>query len=111
MVGVDCHIGSQLTETAPFVDALASPGRAWSARSTPTAARSRYLDVGGGLGITYGDETPPTPAEYARRARRARRAPARPIHADLRAGPVLVGNAGVLLTRVLYRKQTASSDF
>src|SRR5207245_4196518 len=93
VVGIDCHIGSQLTEVKPFVDALARV-RELAGRLVADGVRLRYLDCGGGLGITYEDETPPTPAEYAA----AIKAGLRGLDCTLvlEPGRAVVGNAGVL---------------
>ncbi len=107
-VGVDCHIGSQITRTGPFKAALTKMGGLYKALRAQ-GHELRYLDVGGGLGITYTDETPPTPADYARTILGA--------VADTGAtlvfepGRSIVGNAGVLLTRVLFRKKTEARHF
>jgi len=108
VVGIDCHIGSQLTEVTPFVDALARV-RELAGRLVADGFGLRYLDFGGGLGITYKDETPPTPAEYAA----AITAGLRGLDCTLvlEPGRAVVGNAGVLLTRVLYRKDTPAKHF
>jgi diaminopimelate decarboxylase len=102
VVGVDCHIGSQLTSLTPFVDALARV-RALIGRLRERGIHPRYLDMGGGLGITYSEERPPSHAEYAA----ALVAGTRGLDVTLliEPGRSLVGNAGVLLTRVLYLKQ------
>ncbi len=102
VVGVDCHIGSQVTELAPFKDAL---GRI---KELVLLLRDRgfdisYLDFGGGLGITYSDEEPPDPSEYARAIGEI--AGDLDIRFILEPGRVLVGNSGILLTRVLYTKE------
>nr|WP_255665459.1 diaminopimelate decarboxylase [Myxococcus sp. AS-1-15] len=106
--GLDCHIGSQLTQSSPVRAALTKVAglyRELKARKHPL----EYLDVGGGLGITYTDETPPSVAEYARVVLAATKdTGARLV---LEPGRSLVGNAGVLLTRVLYRKQTPAKRF
>ena len=106
VVGIDCHIGSQLTKVAPFRDAIArvaSLARELSEAGCPL----RYLDVGGGLGIPYQEEQgpPPSPADYAAAIGDAVR-PFEGLGLELvfEPGRVIVGNAGVLLTRVLYRK-------
>ncbi|MCP3144301.1 diaminopimelate decarboxylase [Pyxidicoccus xibeiensis] len=106
--GLDCHIGSQLTRTSPMRAALTKVAglyTALKAQGHPLA----YLDVGGGLGITYTDETPPSPEDYARTVLEATRDTG--AHLVLEPGRALVGNAGVLLTRVLYRKQTPAKHF
>jgi diaminopimelate decarboxylase len=108
VVGVDMHIGSQMTEAAPIVDAtarLVELVRALRARGI----RLRLVDLGGGLGLRYRDENPPSPDEYARALA--------PLLAELDAtvllepGRSIVGNAGILLTRVLYRKETPDKRF
>ena len=106
--GLDCHIGSQLTQTAPLRAALSKVAglyTALKARGYPLA----YLDVGGGLGITYSDETPPSPDEYARAVLAVAGGTGATL--ILEPGRALVGNAGVLLTRVLYRKKTPARRF
>ncbi|HLK12431.1 MAG TPA: diaminopimelate decarboxylase [Candidatus Binatia bacterium] len=109
-IGVDCHIGSQLTDVAPFVDAL---GRVrhliGQLAEAGLAGGLRYLDLGGGVGITYENETPPAPAAYA--AALTAGLAGLPLTLVLEPGRALVGNAGVLLTRVVYRKATAAKRF
>ncbi|MFQ5488053.1 MAG: diaminopimelate decarboxylase [Gammaproteobacteria bacterium] len=108
VVGLDCHIGSQLTEMAPFVDALERLlGLVAQLREAGIALR--HLDVGGGLGIRYRDEAPPLPADYAR-ALLARLA-GQGLKLIMEPGRAIVGNAGVLLTRVEYLKHGAEKDF
>lgn len=110
LVGVDCHIGSQLTETAPFVDALARLRQLIGRLAEEgLAGELRYLDFGGGVGITYQDETPPAPAAYA--AALADGLRGLPLTLVIEPGRAIVGNAGVLLTRVLYRKDTPAKRF
>jgi diaminopimelate decarboxylase len=108
VVGIDCHIGSQLTTLAPMVDALARV-RELIGRLRERGIAIRYLDVGGGLGITYRDEHPPTPGEYAA----ALAAGTRGLDVTLivEPGRSLVGNAGVLLTKVLYLKDGPAKRF
>ena len=99
--GVDCHIGSQLTQLPPLARALRQVSRLYrELRSAGLALE--WLDVGGGLGIRYRDETPPSPEAWARTVREATAGTGATVL--LEPGRVLVGNAGVLLTRVLYRK-------
>lgn len=100
--GVDCHIGSQLTRLGPLAAALrqvAALYRALRAEGHPL----EWLDVGGGLGIRYQDEEPPSPDRWAATVRKAVGDTGATVVVE--PGRVLVGNAGVLLTRVLYRKQ------
>jgi diaminopimelate decarboxylase len=101
VVGVDCHIGSQLTEISPFLDA-AGRVRALVDRLMRKGLDIRFVDIGGGLGITYQDEIPPDPRQYADAIAGAFRG--LPVTIILEPGRVLVGNAGVLLTRMLYTK-------
>ena len=106
--GLDCHIGSQLTDTRPVRQAMrrvADLYRALQAEGFPLT----HLDVGGGLGITYQDERPPTVEAWAH----AVQEPLRGLGATLvlEPGRVLVGNAGLLLTTVLYRKKTPARAF
>jgi diaminopimelate decarboxylase len=108
VVGIDCHIGSQLTTVPPFVDALARV-RALVERLAAEGFELRYIDMGGGLGITYNDEQPPDPKDYATAlAEGLRSVPATLL---LEPGRVIVGNAGILLTRVLYLKTTDEKNF
>lgn len=108
VVGVHAHIGSQLTEVTPFVDSLKKVLSLIEILKTH-GANIRYLNIGGGLGITYSDETPPLPRELATAVS--------PLLRDLKCvmimepGRVIVGNAGVLLTRVLYTKDGEAKKF
>ncbi|WP_448382473.1 diaminopimelate decarboxylase [Desulfosoma sp.] len=108
VVGIDCHIGSQLTETAPFVDALKRL-RALMGRLHELGLSIRYLDLGGGLGITYADEEPPHPTEYAEAI--LKEMDGLPCTLIFEPGRVIVGNAGILVTRVLYTKKTPTKHF
>lgn len=107
-LGLDCHIGSQLTRTAPVKAALSKVADLYVTLKAKGHALE-YLDVGGGLGITYSDETPPSPGEYARTVLGAVARTGATLL--LEPGRSLVGNAGVLLTRVLYRKPTEARTF
>ncbi|MGE5216090.1 MAG: diaminopimelate decarboxylase [Chloroflexota bacterium] len=113
VVGVDCHIGSQLTSVTPFVDALAKVreylDRVLAGELKKEGARIRYLDLGGGLGINYHDETPPLPDEYARAI--VQGLEGLDVTLILEPGRVIVGNAGLLLTEVQYLKETESKKF
>jgi diaminopimelate decarboxylase len=108
IVGIHQHIGSQLTDTAPFVDSLKKTADL-VAKLKGEGLPIRYIDVGGGLGIRYLDEEPPHPTELADALL--------PILADtgctlvFEPGRVLVGNAGCLVTKVLYRKSTEEKNF
>jgi diaminopimelate decarboxylase len=106
--GVAMHIGSQITEVAPFLDALERV-MALVRDLGEQGLRIGHLDVGGGLGIQYRDEEPPAPDVYGAAMKRAlRRFDGEVL---LEPGRVLVGNAGVLLTRVLYRKKNGRREF
>src|SRR6516164_6168832 len=113
VVGVDCHIGSQLTSIAPFVDALAKVreylDRVLAGEMKREGAQIRYLDLGGGLGINYHDETPPLPEEYAKAIIQGLEG--LDITLILEPGRVIVGNAGILLTEVQYIKETETKKF
>lgn len=107
-VGLDCHIGSQITRTAPFKAALSKMAGLYKELKAQGHAL-RYLDVGGGLGITYAEETPPSPVEYARTSLEAVGDTGATLIFE--PGRVVAGNAGVLLTRVLFRKKTPARQF
>lgn len=107
-VGVTCHIGSQVTTLSPFIDA-AKRMASLAKTLTESGANLRYLGMGGGLGIPYKGETPPAPKEYGEALAEI----LRPLGMELvlEPGRVIVGNAGILLTRVVRRKQGASRHF
>jgi len=113
IVGVDCHIGSQLTKTSPFTDAIARLV-ALVHELAEDGIAIKHIDVGGGLGIDYGkgDAPPPSPAEYGA-AVRAALAPLNALGVTLTTEPgrVIVGRAGALVTRVLYRKRNEAKHF
>jgi diaminopimelate decarboxylase len=106
--GVDCHIGSQLTELSPFLDAL-DRVLALVDQLEATGISIRHIDAGGGIGICYVDETPPDIAEYAKAMRE--KMAGRQVKLVFEPGRALVGNAGVLLTKVEYLKHTESKNF
>lgn len=108
IVGVDCHIGSQLTRLPPFVDAL-DRVLALVTRLEGQGICIRHIDVGGGLGIRYRDEEPPLPAEHATAL--LERLQGRPYELLIEPGRALVGNAGILVTRVELLKQGADKSF
>ena len=108
IVGIDCHIGSQLTEVSPFVEALRRV-KAFLQKLKSFGISVRYLDLGGGLGIVYGNEAPPPPEEYARAL--IEELKDLDVTLVLEPGRVLVGNAGILVTRVLYYKETPQKKF
>jgi diaminopimelate decarboxylase len=108
VIGADMHIGSQLTKATPVGDAV----RRVVALVKTLRERSveiRMIDVGGGLGIRYRDETPPTHEEYATVLLPALRESGATVL--LEPGRSIVGNAGVLLSRALYRKDTGAKKF
>ncbi len=106
--GIDCHIGSQLTALAPFTDALRRV-LALVDRLAEAGIALRHLDLGGGLGIRYNEETPPAPADYARALRPL--LDGRDLELLIEPGRAIAGNAGVLLTRVEHLKSTTAHDF
>jgi diaminopimelate decarboxylase len=113
VIGVDCHIGSQLTSVGPFVDALSRVreylDRVLVGYLRKEGANIRYLDLGGGLGIQYKDEEPPRPEEYA--AALIQGLEGLDVTLILEPGRVIVGNAGILVTEVLYLKETEEKKF
>jgi diaminopimelate decarboxylase len=106
--GVDCHIGSQLVELSPFLDALERV-LALVDRLEEEGIAIDHLDLGGGLGVRYRDENPPTPAEYAEAV--SKRLQGRSFEIFVEPGRAIAANAGVLLTRVEYLKPTEAKDF
>jgi diaminopimelate decarboxylase len=108
VVGVACHIGSQITEVSPFVEAIARL-KELIARLRDQGIAIRYLDLGGGLGIRYDQEEPPPPAEYGERI--IENLQGQDLTLILEPGRVLVGNAGILVTRVLYTKVGEARHF
>ena len=108
IIGVDCHIGSQIAEAKPFEDALLNLiGLIQELKSN--GIDITYIDMGGGLGITYDQESPPHPKEYARAIIQQLKDTG--LKLILEPGRVIVGNAGILVTRVLYRKPGSTKDF
>ena len=108
IIGIDCHIGSQLIEVEPIIEALKKLKQLVE-NLRNEGMEIRYLDLGGGLGITYEDEEPPHPVEYAAN-----------ILAEVRGfgctlilepGRVIVGNAGILVSKVLYMKENEEKRF
>ncbi len=108
VVGVDCHIGSQLTSLPPFLDAL-DRLLALVDRLAEQGFAIRHLDLGGGLGVRYRDEQPPLAGDYIAAVRQ--RMQGRALTLVFEPGRSIVANAGVLLTRVEYLKHTAHKDF
>jgi diaminopimelate decarboxylase len=108
ITGIDCHIGSQLTEVAPFAEAL-DRVLELVAGLQADGIRLQHIDIGGGVGIRYRDESPPALNEYAGVILERMRG--RAEHLIVEPGRALVGNAGWLLTRVEYLKHGESKDF
>ncbi len=106
--GVDCHIGSQLTDDTPFLDALERL-LALIDQLAAEGIRIRHLDLGGGLGVTYRDEQPPAPGDYLAKVRAQLKG--RELALLFEPGRSIVANAGVLLTRVNLLKPTEHKDF
>ncbi|HED32642.1 MAG TPA: diaminopimelate decarboxylase [Gammaproteobacteria bacterium] len=106
--GIDCHIGSQLTETGPFVDALERVLTLVD-QLVVQGIELQHLDLGGGLGICYRDETPPQPAEQI--AALLGGLGDRQVEILIEPGRAIAGNAGVLLTEVLYLKHSEDKNF
>ncbi|MDU0353151.1 diaminopimelate decarboxylase [Paraglaciecola aquimarina] len=109
VVGIDCHIGSQLTDIAPFVDAL-DILLALIDELAEHGIKIQHLDVGGGLGVTYDNETPPHPDQYTQAI--AQRLTGREdLMLIFEPGRAIMANAGVLLTKVEFLKQGAEKNF
>jgi diaminopimelate decarboxylase len=108
VIGISCHIGSQVTEVAPFIDALSRIKNLIAILETFGIPIS-YLDLGGGLGITYDQEAPPHPSEYGKAI--IETLDGAPYTLVLEPGRVIVGNAGILVTRVLYTKEGEEKNF
>ena len=108
IAGIGCHIGSQLTELAPFVAAL-DRVLELAGQLAADGITVTHIDIGGGLGIRYRDESLPSFAEYARAL--LARLGATPFRLLLEPGRALIGNAGILLTRVEYLKRGAAKNF
>jgi diaminopimelate decarboxylase len=108
VIGVACHIGSQITEVDPFLDALERL-KELIGRLEQAGIPIRYLDLGGGLGICYDQEEPPHPHEYGGKI--VDRLQGLKCTLILEPGRVLVGNAGILVTKVLYTKESEAKHF
>lgn len=106
--GVDCHIGSQLTEIEPFLEAV-DKLLVLIDHLSEQGIMLEHLDVGGGLGVPYDNETPPEPDEYARalKAKLARRK----LSLIFEPGRAIMANAGILVTKVEYIKETEHKNF
>ncbi|KAA0258969.1 diaminopimelate decarboxylase [Deferribacter autotrophicus] len=108
VVGAHCHIGSQLTDVSPFVDATKIMVELVK-NLKDKGIEIKYLDLGGGLGIKYKDETPPSPKEYADKLIDVIKG--LDVTLVFEPGRVIAGNAGALVTKVLYTKDTELKSF
>ncbi len=108
IIGIDCHIGSQLTDTAPFIAALEKVLAVVNTLKQE-GIELHHLDLGGGLGIRYQNEQPPEPAEYV--AAILQRLGNSSYEIALEPGRAIAGNAGILVTRVEYLKPTEHKNF
>jgi diaminopimelate decarboxylase len=108
VVGVDCHIGSQLTSVSPFVDALARVLNLID-ELAEVGIKIEHLDIGGGLGIQYRSETPPSPADYAAALKPL--LAGRQLEILMEPGRAIAGNAGILVTKVEFIKPTEAKNF
>jgi len=108
VIGIDCHIGSQLTKISPFVDTIRKLKRLIAGLGD-AGIRLRYFDLGGGLGITYNDEAPPLPAEYGRAI--VNETGDLGLHLIFEPGRNLVGNAGIMVGKCLFTKKGEEKNF
>ncbi len=108
VLGIDFHLGSQLTQVGPIVDAIKKI-RPLLQRLESSGIRLRFIDLGGGLGIRYLDESPPGPDEYARAILSELKGLSHTL--ILEPGRYIVGNAGILITKLVYTKQTRAKKF
>lgn len=108
IVGIDCHIGSQLTDIQPFVDALARV-RLWVEQLAEEGIQLKHIDIGGGLGVRYTTETPPTVQQYADALRPALEELGLKVYME--PGRSISANAGVLLTKIDFLKPTQHRNF
>ncbi|EAR62865.1 diaminopimelate decarboxylase [Neptuniibacter caesariensis] len=108
VVGMDCHIGSQLTEVDPFLDALDRVLMLVD-KIAEQGIKIKHLDLGGGLGVCYTDEVPPTPQEYI--AEVLKKVEGRDLELIFEPGRSIAANAGVMLTRVEFLKCTGEKNF
>ncbi|RLA46969.1 MAG: diaminopimelate decarboxylase [Gammaproteobacteria bacterium] len=108
IIGIDCHIGSQLTEIEPFLDAL-DRALALVGKLTEIGINVEHLDLGGGLGVRYRDETPPPIKDYI--AAVLEKLQERNLTLIVEPGRSITANAGILLTRVEYIKNNGDKNF
>jgi len=108
VIGIDCHIGSQLTKVTPFVDTIKKLKRLIEGLKE-SGITLRYFDLGGGLGITYSDEAPPLPTEYGSAITAETKDLG--LHLLFEPGRNLVGNAGIMVGKCLYTKRGEEKNF
>lgn len=108
IIGIHKHIGSQITEVRPFVDALKSILLLVDELHS-RGIKIKYIDMGGGLGIPYKDEEPPHPSELAGEVKKLLKG--RNLTLIVEPGRSIIGNAGILVTKVLYHKKTKEKNF
>ncbi len=108
IIGIDCHIGSQLTTVAPFLDALDRVLACVDALAEK-GIELEHIDIGGGLGVCYQDEVPPTPAEYA--SALLERLGDRKLIVVMEPGRAIAANAGIMITQVEFLKPTEAKNF
>ena len=109
IVGMDCHIGSQLTELQPFLDAV-DRLIVLMEQLKQDGIHLKHLDLGGGLGVTYTDETPPHPTDYAK-ALWEKLSAFSELEIIVEPGRAITANAGILVTKVEYLKSNESRNF
>ncbi len=107
-IGIDCHIGSQLTKLSPFLEALDRILK-FNKKLVDLGITIKYLDLGGGLGIPYDEENPPHPKEFGEAITKALEGMS--LTLILEPGRVISGNSGILVTQVTYTKQTPTKNF
>ncbi|WP_415712966.1 diaminopimelate decarboxylase [Maridesulfovibrio sp.] len=107
-IGMDCHIGSQLTTIEPFLEAL-DKLLTFRDELSSMGIEIEHLDLGGGLGITYNEEEPPHPKEFGEALSKA--LAGKGLKVVLEPGRVIAGNAGILVGEVIYTKKTPTKDF
>ncbi|MCJ2163853.1 MULTISPECIES: diaminopimelate decarboxylase [unclassified Pseudodesulfovibrio] len=107
-IGMDCHIGSQLTSISPFLEAL-DILLSFYEELIKIGINIKYLDLGGGLGIPYDAEEPPHPTEFGQAL--SEKLKGLPLKVILEPGRVIAGNAGIMVTKVVYTKSNPSKNF
>jgi diaminopimelate decarboxylase len=108
VIGIDCHIGSQILKTSPFVDASGHI-KGLLNRLTELGIHLSFIDMGGGLGISYRDEEPPGPRQYVKAVLQQFEGLGKTI--IIEPGRSIAGNAGVLVTRLLFSKDNTYKHF